>query len=217
MARRVCVLMSGGLDSGVLIHRLLHTASTVTPLYIQCGLRWEAIELYWLRRFLRQSRRPNLDPLQVIRLPLDSLYGRHWSVVGRGVPGARSADEAVYLPGRNVVLLSAAAVWCASRRISTIAIGVLQGNPFGDASPRFFTRLSACLSEALRSSIRIWAPFARESKSALIRSAAGAPLGLTFSCLGPRGRRHCGRCNKCAERRRAFRSADVADPTAYAS
>jgi 7-cyano-7-deazaguanine synthase len=40
---------------------------------------------------------------------------------------------------------------------------------------------------------------------------------LTFSCLAPQGRRHCGRCNKCAERKRAFRQAGIPDPTKYAS
>jgi 7-cyano-7-deazaguanine synthase len=31
------------------------------------------------------------------------------------------------------------------------------------------------------------------------------------------GERHCGRCNKCAERRKAFADAGIADGTPYAS
>jgi 7-cyano-7-deazaguanine synthase len=42
------------------------------------------------------------------------------------------------------------------------------------------------------------------------------PLALTFSCIAPVGGLHCGQCNKCAERRRAFRSVNVDDPTHYA-
>ncbi len=213
----ICVLLSSGLDSALLVHRLLAVHGRVLPLYVRCGFLWETAELYWVKRFLRAVRRPNLRALQVIDLPLRQVYGIHWSVAGGSVPGARSADAAVYLPGRNVLLLSLAAIVASQRRISTIALGVLKGNPFGDATPRFFSHMSRALTHALHRPIHILAPLRRHAKAQLIRQAAGAPLGLTFSCLQPRaGYRHCGRCNKCAERRRAFRAAGVADPTRYA-
>ena len=44
----------------------------------------------------------------------------------------------------------------------------------------------------------------------------GDPLELTFSCIAPVGDLHCGRCNKCFERRAAFRLIDMVDPTRYA-
>ena len=198
------------------MRRLLAHGGRVVPLYLRCGLRWEPAELSWLRRFLRAIRSASLAPLVVVDLPLRSLYGSNWSLTGRRIPGARSADAAVYLPGRNALLLTAAAIVCAQRRISRLAIGTLKGNPFGDASPAFFRRMSSGLSQALARPIRIIAPLRRLTKPQLIRSAAGLPLALTYSCLRPRGQAHCGRCNKCAERRRAFRRAGVADPTRYA-
>lgn len=210
-----CVLVSSGLDSACLVHRYVERRGEVLPLYLRCGLFWEEAELYWLRRFLKAVRSPLLRPLAVVEVPLRSTYGAHWSLTGRLVPGARSADRAVYLPGRNVLLLSHAAIVCAQRRISTIAIGTLAGNPFGDATPRFFSRLASALTYALRHPIRIEAPLRRLSKTRLIRSANSVPLALTFSCINPRGHLHCGRCNKCAERRRAFRQAGVPDPTVY--
>jgi len=145
------------------------------------------------------------------------VYGSHWSLTGRDVPGARTPDRAVYLPGRNAVLLSAAAIACVPQRVSTFALGTLKGNPFGDATPQFLRALSQALSQALGRSVRFTTPLARLSKVQVIRRAARAPLALTFSCLTPRrGYRHCGRCNKCAERRQAFRLARVDDPTSYA-
>jgi 7-cyano-7-deazaguanine synthase len=208
-------LISGGLDSAILAHRVLAGGGRVVPLYLRTGLIWEPTELYWVKRLLRALRSPRLAPLVVIDLPLRGLYGAHWSLTGRGIPGRRSADAAVYLPGRNALLLTAAGIACAGRRIRRIAIGTLAGNPFGDATPAFFRRLAACLSGALGHPVQIIAPLRRLSKAQLIRAAAGAPLGLTFSCLRPRGRRHCGACNKCAERRRAFRAAGIPDPTRY--
>ena len=215
-SRRVCALVSGGLDSAVLVRRLLKEGRAVLPLYLRCGLAWEAAELYWLRRLLHAVRSPRLDALQVVHAPLGSIYGAHWSLTGRGVPGERSADQAVYLPGRNVLLLTHAAIVFAQRGISTIALGLLRGNPFGDASPRFLRRMAGCLTQALERPIRVRSPLRRLTKSQLVRVAEELPLALTFSCLHPRGHQHCGRCNKCAERRRAFRLAGVADPTRYA-
>ena len=213
----VCALVSGGLDSAVLLRRLLARGAAVHPLYLRCGLFWEAAERYWLSRFIRAVHAPSLLPLDVIEMPLRSTYRAHWSLTGRRVPGAGSADRAVYLPGRNVLLLSHAAIRCAQRRFSTIALGTLKGNPFSDASPRFFRQFASCLAQALGRPIRVLAPLRRLTKREVIRAAAGLPLHLTFSCLSPRGRRHCGACNKCAERRRAFRAARVPDPTLYAA
>jgi 7-cyano-7-deazaguanine synthase len=42
------------------------------------------------------------------------------------------------------------------------------------------------------------------------------PLECTFSCIDPVGDTHCGRCNKCAERRHAFQIAEIPDLTPYA-
>ena len=210
-----CVLVSGGLDSAVLMARLLRAGGQVRPLYVRCGLTWEAAELYWLRRLLRALRSPRLLPLTVVWLPMRSLYGSHWSLSRRGVPGARSTDAAVYLPGRNLILLSCAGIVAAQRGVTRLALGALQSNPFGDASPRFLRSMSRSLSLALDRPIRISTPLRRFKKPQLVRAARGLPLALTFSCLRPLGVRPCGRCNKCAERRRAFRLAGVADPTVY--
>ena len=208
--------MSGGFDSSLLVYQLLRRGWRVRPLYIRCGLRWERAELYWSRRLLAALRCPRLTALQIVDVPLRSVYGRHWSMGAGPVPSALTADAAVYLPGRNLLLLGHAAVACASRNIRTIALGLLRGNPFPDASPRFLSQLGRCVSQALGAPIRITAPFRRLTKAQVLRRCRRAPVGLTFSCLQPRGLRHCGRCNKCAERQRAFRAARVPDPTNYA-
>ena len=41
------------------------------------------------------------------------------------------------------------------------------------------------------------------------------PLEFTFSCLNPKGYDHCGECNKCVERKKAFFAAGVFDKTRY--
>ena len=196
----------------MLLDRLLRNGRQVLPLYIRCGLLWEAAELYWLRRLLSTWRRPRLSPLCVVRLPMRDLYGAHWSFTGRRIPSTRSVDAAVYLPGRNAILLTAAAITGSQRQISTIVLGTLRGNPFGDATPQFFRDMGRGLTQALRHPIQVIAPLRHLSKAQAIRAANSVPFELTFSCLRPRGRRHCGDCNKCAERRRAFHEVGVSDP-----
>jgi 7-cyano-7-deazaguanine synthase len=218
LPERICVLASGGLDSGVLLGTLARRAE-VHPLYVRCGLVWERAEEALLARFLRVlARRPGvrLAPLVRLSLPAATLYGAgHWSVSGHGVPGARAGLASNYLPGRNLLLGSLAAVHCARRRIPALALAVLADNPFPDATSAFLDGLGRLASRALGVHIAVRAPFRRLAKDAVIRRGRELPLALTLSCARPLGLRHCGRCTKCAERREAFTRAGVVDPTAY--
>lgn len=214
--RWVAALVSGGLDSAVLAASLARAGRRVAPVFIRQGLRWEAAEQYWLRRWL--ARLPGkIAPLVTLDLPAGDLYDpRHWSVAGRRVPQARDPDEAVELPGRNLLLAAKAAVYCARQGIPQMAFGTLRGNPFADATPAFRRALSAALTAGLGRRLTVIAPLAGLTKAQVIRRGLGLPLGWTFSCLQPRGRRHCGRCQKCGERRSGFLAAGVPDPTSYA-
>lgn len=213
----VCVLVSGGLDSCVLAADLARRRRAVYPLFIRQGLLWEETEIYWLRRFLESLKLDGLQTLTVLDVPVADLYGKHWSTTGEAVPGAETEDAAVYLPGRNLLLLTKAAVFCAMREIPEIALGILGMNPFPDATPEFFGRMESALASALDFPIRITRPFSGLTKKAVTEMGRDLPLELTFSCINPRGRDHCGDCNKCAERQKGFREAGIEDRTVYAA
>jgi len=187
----------------------------VHPLYVRAGLTWEEAELDHLRRFLAAIPTESVSPLAVLELPLVDLYGTHWSTTGRGVPDGQSPDEAVFLPGRNVLLLSKAMLWCHLQRIPAVALAVLSGNPFPDATPAFFEAYEGIVNQAVGSRVHVCRPYATLSKADVMRRVRGAPLHLTFSCIQPVGGRHCGRCNKCAERRKAFVDAGLPDRAPY--
>jgi 7-cyano-7-deazaguanine synthase len=189
----------------------------VYPVFIRYGLVWETAELRHLKKFLRNAKIPRVQTLTVLDLPVRDLYGAHWSITGRKVPNARTPDEAVYLPGRNLLLLSKAAVFCALTKIDTIAVGSLDHNPFPDATPRFFREFATVAGEALDFRIKVIAPFRKLPKKKVLQRGKSLPLHLSFSCIAPRRGMHCGRCNKCAERQRAFCEAGVEDLTRYAT
>src|SRR5438270_10952050 len=102
----VAVLASGGLDSAVLVAELLRNGRVVHPIYVRSGLAWESTEEAHLRRFLDTLTRPAPESLTVLNLPIASVYGAHWSASGEAIPADRSADEADYLRGRNLLLLT---------------------------------------------------------------------------------------------------------------
>ena len=212
----VAVLISGGLDSAVLCVELLGDHSRVHPLYIRCGLRWEEVELAAARAFLAEVRHPRLERLAVLDEPIRDVYGQHWSTGGRGVPGSETPDDAVYLPGRNVLLTVKASVWCRLREVGALALGCLGSNPFPDSTPAFFDDLHSVLSRAMSGSPRLIRPFDRLHKNDVVLRGKHLPLHLTFSCIAPVDGLHCGECNKCAERRMGFRQAGVLDQTPYA-
>jgi len=192
----VCVLVSGGLDSAVLVHAMAQRFALVFPLYVRAGLRWEPVEEYWLKRFLKATASRNgngaIQPLTVARLPVADVYGRHWSLTGRGVPGAGSADRAVYLPGRNLLLLSKAAVFCALRDVPAVALGPLKGNPFPDATADFFRGFARLASRALESPLRVLTPFAHLSKT--LKEKGVTPLAAMPTTTSPaRARRRISR------------------------
>jgi 7-cyano-7-deazaguanine synthase len=215
------VLLSGGLDSAVLLSEEAAVAD-VQPIYVSVGLAWEAAEQAAVRRFLAAAPLPALRPLTFLTVDMRDVYpADHWARAGRP-PGYHTSDEEVYLPGRNVILFSKAAVFCAAAGISRLVIGTLAHNPFPDATPEFRQSMSTALSLGLAHQLEIDAPYARLGKEAVIQRGqrAGLPLELTLSCMNPsftaEALRHCGVCSKCRERNHAFVDAAVPDPTDYA-
>jgi 7-cyano-7-deazaguanine synthase len=217
VAGAVAVLASGGVDSAILVAHLAGEGREVTPVYVRFGLAWEDVETRHLERFLASVPSPHVKPLILFDQPVADVYGAHWSVTGQDVPDDRSPDEAVYLPGRNLLLLAKSSVWCALNGIATIALGTLAANPFPDADREFFAGFSALAARALDRPLEVVTPFAGRAKHEVLEIGRDLALDLTFSCIAPRSERHCGRCNKCAERRLAFRQVGMADATDYAT
>ena len=218
------ILVSGGSDSAILTTHLLKKYPSVLPIYVRSGHIWEDAELFWLKHFLRAIRNPRIKALKVLSLETRDLYQNHWSITGKKIPGAKSHDEKVYLPGKNLLLISKAAVFCSLTKIPYLALAPLKTNPFPDAHPSFFKSIEKTCSKGLNFKLRMLTPFLNKSKQEVMKLGRNLPLELTFSCLAPQTVKglthryiHCGRCNKCAERKKAFRNAKLIDRTYYAN
>jgi 7-cyano-7-deazaguanine synthase len=215
----LALLISGGLDSAILLCESLGRHPVVQPIYIRSGLAWEEAELSCLERLLAAATTPSLQRLVVLDQPVADIYGEHWSVTGQGVPGADTPDAAVYLPGRNVLLLTKAFLWCHLHHFSLLAIAPLENNPFPDSTIDFFDSLEKALNQAVDGHVRFLQPYRRLHKADVLRRGSSFPLKHSFSCIRPiwidGAPLHCGTCNKCAERQKGFADAGLADPTIY--
>jgi 7-cyano-7-deazaguanine synthase len=231
------VLLSGGLDSAVLVADEA-SRGEVQPIYVSVGLAWEAAERAVVDRLLAASPfRDRMRPLAALSVDMRDVYAAtHWAVEGRP-PSYHTPDEDVYLPGRNVILFGKAGVFCAAAAIGRLVIGTLEHNPFPDATPQFRDAMQRALTLGLAHGLSIEAPFAGRSKAEVIRRGVelGVPFELSLSCMNPKrsGQRsvvsdqaghrplttghyvHCGTCSKCRERHDAFLDAGIADPTEY--
>ena len=213
--KAVAVLASGGLDSAVLIAEFAKQGQAVQPIYVRFGLAWEEVEENHLRRFLATIPNGGVRTLVNLDFPIADVYGSHWSISAQGIPDADSPDDAVYLPGRNLLLLAKSSVWCVVHNISVVALGTLKANPFADSSREFFAALESVVGTGLNWPLEITTPFSELTKSDVLRLGCDLELQHTFSCIDPQGDRHCGQCNKCAERRRAFADLSIDDATPY--
>jgi 7-cyano-7-deazaguanine synthase len=228
------VLFSAGLDSAVLLADEARRAR-VHPLYVSVGLAWEAPELAMAERLLATPAYDGrVAPLQRLAFTMQDVYPpTHWAI--RGTPPAYDTpDEDVYLPGRNLVLLSKGGTWCARHGVSRLVLGPLAGNPFPDARPEFLAAMARALSLGLDWPVDVEAPYRDLHKEAVIQRGVGlgVPFEFTLSCMSPieagsagssgsAGSMtvpflHCGACSKCRERREAFAAAGLTDPAPYA-
>lgn len=214
--KSVAVLVSGGIDSSLLLAEMAKQAEEVFPVYIRSGYRWEEAELHWLQKLIEAIDAPMLSPLIILDSPMKDLHAQHWSMTGEMVPESDSDALEVYIPGRNLILISKAAVFCDQQKVDTLVLAPLKGNPFPDASIKFFKELNAVIDVALYSKLVVEAPYITKTKKEVLKkSTKQIPLELTFSCINPVEFYHCGLCNKCAERQRAFTEAGIEDPTGY--
>jgi 7-cyano-7-deazaguanine synthase len=228
--RSALVLFSGGLDSTVALWWTRDKGYGVTKtLSFRYGSREESISLDVCRALA------DIAGVEYIQLDLDilkRLAGQKSSLLGNGkiTPGLdgpeMEATRAVWVPARNLVLVSIAASMAEVMGGDVdIVVGFdrEEAETFPDNSRRFVENLNRVLEDAvLEGTVRVVSPLIEMRKGDIVRLGIdlGAPLELSCSCYQPSGTRdgkpiHCGTCQSCILRHRGFGISGQDDPTIY--
>jgi len=121
------------------------------------------------------------------------------------------------IPLRNLTLLGLAVHKLAGHGPLALVLGTTADNCYRDGSREYFDLCEDVLSIEAGRPVRVLTPLIGMTKIEVIRASSRQTLTGSFSCVDPRGGRHCGACIKCGRRRQAFMEAGVDDPTDYAA
>ncbi len=217
------VLLSGGLDSMVAAALAREEGFRLLALTVDYNQR-HRIELEAARRIAAELRAE-----RHIQLPLDLTgFGGSALTAEIDVPkgGLEDGIPVTYVPARNTIFLSLALGWAeaAGARAMFIGVNALDYSGYPDCRPEFiaaFERLAALATKAgvEGEGFSVRAPLLHMSKAEIAAEAArlGLDAGISWSCYDPApGNKHCGLCDSCRLRSKAFSDAGLQDPTVYA-
>ena len=214
------VLLSGGMDSAVLLYHLLSQDYDVRALTVHYGQR-HAREIASAREIAAGVGVPhdvcNLETLREL------LSGSSQTDDTIAVPQGHYTDlvmKQTVVPNRNMLLLAVAAATAISHGMNTVAYAAHAGDHciYPDCRPEFVAALRGALALChYDGGVQLIAPFAQShTKSDLVTlgTQLNVPFVATWTCYEGRTY-HCGRCGTCVERLLAFLDAGITDPVVY--
>src|SRR5688572_1773950 len=231
-AKPAVVLVSGGMDSAVVIAMAREQGFAVHALSVRYG----------------QRHTSELDAADRVAKSLGAVAHKTVNVDLRSIGGSALTDEAInvptdadghavgqaaekdaipvtYVPARNTIMLSVALGWAEVLGASDIFCGVnaVDYSGYPDCRPEFIDAFEKLANLATKAGVegaglRVNAPLQFMSKADIVRE--GIRLGVDFadtvSCyLADEQGRACGHCDACRLRAEGFAAAGVADPTRY--
>ncbi|HIP34795.1 MAG TPA: 7-cyano-7-deazaguanine synthase QueC [Methanothermococcus okinawensis] len=134
--------------------------------------------------------------------------------------------RAVWVPGRNIVMFSIASSFAESLGGGKVYTGLNkeEGITFPDNTLEFVDRFNSLLKYGTIRDIKLVAPLYNLDKSEIVKYGRKLEeklgvevLKYSYSCYHDNGEDflHCGTCESCIRRKRAFKEAGVEDLTKY--
>jgi len=180
------MLFSGGLDSATMLALAVAQGFEVVTLYADYG-------------------QPNLEIERECAAANSAKYGA-LDHVEFPIAYPLAKRRGPYYPGRNLLLVSAAAAYAESEGRPTIFIGLVATvdtpykiDPYPDCSPEFVARANSLLKYSSGMNLHVQAPLIEVQKPGIFSLAEklGVDPSDTVSCLVAR---ECGECQSCIER-----------------
>ncbi len=215
---KVCVLLSGGMDSVTVLYEALASHEVVDCLSFDYGSKHNAREISYAK--LHAGR--NGIAHHTIRLDfMADHFESDLLAKGGGIPDGHYAEESMkqtVVPFRNGIMLAIATGYAESIGANGVIIAAHSGDHaiYPDCREPFMRAMGEAMGQGTYAKIQLLRPFIAMDKTAIARR--GMELGIdfseTWSCYKG-GDIHCGTCGTCVERREAFLLAGLPDPTVY--
>lgn len=212
---KAIVVLSGGMDSAVLLFHMLAT-----------GVEVEAISINYAQRHIREleSARWLCDYAGVKHDVIDLsqlagyLTGSSQSDPSIPVPHGRYDEPSMkqtVVPNRNMVLLSVAGAIAIARKADWLVYGAHAGDHtiYPDCRPEFIKVMTKAFELCDWHQLKLFAPFSTLDKGQICKRGhdLGVPFELTWTCYEG-NKTPCGQCGACIERAEAFEFAGIPDP-----
>ncbi|MCD7097432.1 7-cyano-7-deazaguanine synthase QueC [Stenotrophomonas sp. MMGLT7] len=221
--KKAVVLLSGGMDSAVVVAMAREQGFAVHALSVRYGQRHTSE----LDAAERVARALGAAEHKVVNVDLRSIGGSALTSDEIAVPEAGGGGiPATYVPARNTIMLSVALGWAEVLGANDIFCGVnaVDYSGYPDCRPEFvaaFERLANLATKAgvEGAGLRVHAPLQYLSKADIAGEGVrlGVDFSLTVSCYSADEQgRACGHCDACQLRAAGFAAAGVPDPTRYA-
>ncbi|WAC20490.1 7-cyano-7-deazaguanine synthase QueC [Luteolibacter sp. SL250] len=217
---KVCVLLSGGMDSVTAFYHALAHHEVIGCLSFDYGSKHNHREIPFAKLHAdRNGVAHHVVPLGF----MDDLFTSDLLQSGGEIPEGHYAEENMkktVVPFRNGIMLAIAAGYAESVEADGLVIAAHSGDHaiYPDCRESFMQGMATAIQEGTYARTELLRPFIDTDKTGIAR--IGRDLGIdfaeTWSCY--KGREiHCGVCGTCVERREAFLLAGIADPTIYES
>ncbi len=228
--RKHFVLFSGGLDSAVVLYRVLDEARKLGEQVEAVGIDYGQRHAIELKHSADMCERAGVD-FNVILIPSELMAGTLLAS-DRPIPEQSYSDlpagmSPTYVPFRNGLMLSLLAAkaqkWAMvnKARMATIYIGShaedAENDAYPDCSAAFMKAMATAINLGTYGMVNLSTPLIAMKKADVIKWGAGVgvPFAMTWSCY--KGETlHCGKCMTCNARKAGFIAAGISDPTVYA-
>jgi len=200
MKKKAIILLSGGLDSCVVLALALSQKRDLLALSFNYGQRHQ-IELKFAQQIAKYydicHTIIRIDSNLVDQAP-SSLIDYTQPVQG---PPAQNTIPDTYVPGRNLLFLAHAATYAEIHQCNEIHFGSNADDcdNYPDCRKEFLHSSEKAICMGASTPIRIQSPLIYLTKSEVIQLAQklAVPLHLTWSCYNPTEDIPCGRCAAC--------------------
>ena len=212
--KKCIVVLSGGPDSAVVAYWAKSQGFSVSCLSFKYGQIAEK-ETNQARLIAEKLE----APIKVIDMSsLRDIFMGVTSLCDRNIALTSEFTAPIVVPFRNAIFLSIAVSYAAAVGAEQIFYGAHASDAanYPDCRKEFYESLEKTAKLGTEMNIKIKAPFSHIPKSELLKigTSLGVPFELTWSCYLDK-EKHCGKCESCVNRKKAFHEAKIPDPTKY--